>query len=114
MLSYFYLFLASFFMGVFSFSILRKISLKLNLVNKEKKIPFTGGLGIYLSFSLCFLIFILSTKVSLPFHILWIFSFSLILLLIEFIDDIKDFSLKTKIIIQIIFVILRLTMVHED
>ena len=104
MLNYLYLFIFSFILGVLLNAILRIFSLKSNFFRSEKGIPYSGGLGIFLSFIVCYLLFNFINGIALPFHILWVIIFASVLLGIEFIDDWKDFSLSTRVIIQIIFI----------
>jgi len=104
MLTYLFLFISSFALGFIFLFILRRLPLKSNLVKLDKKIPYTGGVGFSLSFVACYFLFNFIKGVSLPFDLVWIIIFSLILLLVEFIDDLKDFSLKSRVIIQIVFV----------
>jgi UDP-GlcNAc:undecaprenyl-phosphate GlcNAc-1-phosphate transferase len=99
-------FLTSFFLSLLSILILKKISLKFNSFRSKKEVPFVGGIGFIFSFIVSFLYFILLRKISLPFYLFWILLFSFSLFIIELIDDLKDFSLRIKITIQIIFVTL--------
>lgn len=103
MLSYFYLFLSSLALGMASIAVARAIGAKYNLFKPDRKIPYTGGVALALSFAAPYLLFNTIHKAILPPQMAWIIVFSLMLLTIEFVDDVRDFSLKTRLIVQIIF-----------
>ena len=103
-------FLSSFFLGVFFINFFRKLSLKFNILKSDKGIPVVGGLGAVIPFFICYFLFKhLMVGAIVPIQFLWIIIFSLVLFIIEFIDDLKDFSLKTRVIIQIVFIFLVLS-----
>jgi len=104
MLKLFILFVSSFIVAVIFLTFIKKISLKTNLVKEDKKVPYMGGIGIFLSWLLVFLIFTFLEKINIPVQLKIIVIFSFVLLLIELIDDLKNFSLKTKLIFQIVFI----------
>lgn len=104
-MSYFFLFLSSFILGAVFLFILGKISLKFNLFEPKRKVPYAGGLAIAFSFVICYVLFN-SGNLTIPPTFLWTLIFAFLLLVIEFVDDLRDFSLKSRLVIQIIFVFL--------
>ncbi len=103
-------FLSSFILGIVFINFFKKLSLKFNLFMSKKEIPFIGGLGAVIPFLICYFFYkALMVGNIVPFQFLWIIIFSIILFVIEFIDDLKDFSLKTRIIIQAVFIFLVLS-----
>lgn len=94
----------SFILGLLFIIILKKISLKFNLIRLDKKVSYLGGIGFSFAFIVIYLFYILINKITIPFQLTYIFIFSFIVLGIEFIDDLKDFSLKARIIIQFIII----------
>lgn len=103
MFKYSFLFLISFVLTLLLLVIFRKISLKKSFFISQKGIPYIGGVAIFLSFISSYLIFSFFVGLKIPFDLLTIFIFSFILAVIEFIDDMKDFPLKVKVILQIVF-----------
>lgn len=106
MLSCLLLLFSSFILSLILLFILGKISGKFNLLKINKKIPYTGGLAFSLAFIVCYLFFNFIKAIPIPTKLLWIIIFSFLLLGIEFIDDLKNFSLKPRVIVQIIFIFL--------
>ncbi len=99
------LFFGSSFIGniIFTF-ILRKLCLKAGFFIREKNTPYIGGVSLALSLALAFSLLYLLRGIVLSFDLVWIVVFALLLLVIEFIDDLKDFPLRAKLIIQIVFI----------
>ena len=104
MFKYFILFLISSILTAALLAILRKISLKSNLFISKEGVPYIGGPAIFLSLVFSYLAFFSFAGIKLPPEIVTIFIFFFILAAIEFIDDMKDFSLRMKVIMQIIFI----------
>lgn len=102
---YLLLFTGSFFSSLTLTAILRKFSLKFSVFTDKDKIPHIGGIGFALSFIIVYLLFHDTQGLFLPFYIIWIVIFSLILLGIEFIDDLHEYSLGVKVALQVIFVV---------
>lgn len=103
---YLLLFVSSFIFSLFLTAILRKISLKFNIFTDKEKVPHIGGVGFALPFIICYLFLHDIRGMVLPFYIVWVIIFSLILLGIEFIDDLREYPLKVKVAVQVIFVFL--------
>ncbi len=104
MLKLFILFVASFITSVTFLAFIRKVSLRINLVKEDKKVPYVGGVGVFFSWLLAFLIFIFLERMNIPYQLKIIIVFSFVLLFVELLDDLKDFSLKTKLVFQIVFI----------
>ncbi|MFH1504485.1 MAG: MraY family glycosyltransferase [Candidatus Omnitrophota bacterium] len=101
-----FIFSCAFILAVFLTSFLRRFSLKHNLFIRKKGVPYIGGIGFSLAFILCLYLSFIIRGVILPFQFLWIIIFSFILLAIGFVDDLKEFSLKTKVAAQLAFIFL--------
>lgn len=99
------LFFFSFILTLALTALLRRICLKRGIFLKENT-PYIGGIGFFLPFVLIILMFFLIRGMVAPFQFTWIVIFSFILLAVEFIDDLKDFSLGVKVIVQSIFIFL--------
>ncbi|MBN2120396.1 MAG: undecaprenyl/decaprenyl-phosphate alpha-N-acetylglucosaminyl 1-phosphate transferase [Candidatus Omnitrophica bacterium] len=102
-------FVICFLSSVLSFIFLisfRGLCLRFNLFKSQKGIPYIGGMGLSLSFILTYLFYVLRRKPELPFELIWLITFSFIVLAVELLDDLKDFSLRTRIIIQLLLVFL--------
>ncbi len=85
---------------------LQKLLSKFGFNAHKNDVPCFGGIGLFFSFIVSFLIFCFLYKISLPFQLVWLCIFSFILLGIEYVDDLKNLSLRARIITQIIFIIL--------
>jgi len=96
-------FIVSFILSFLSILLLKKICLKFNICGKDKK-PFIGGLCFSSAFAISYFIYNISNKVALSPQFIVLISFSYIVLFVEFLDDLKDFSLKSRLIIQLIFI----------
>lgn len=103
-LSYFYLFFGSLFAGVISLFIFRLISLKNNIFKSPRGVPYIGGIAFSFSFLIFYLFFVFYHGYLLSFQLGWIIFFSFLFLIIEFIDDLKDFPFLLRVIIQIVFI----------
>ena len=104
MINFIALFILSFALSFFLILFLKWIILKFKLLNKDNKPPFIGGVCFFLPFFLLFLSFNYINKQTLPFEFVIILVFSAIVFLLEILDDIKDFSLRTRLIIQFFFI----------
>ncbi len=103
---YWILFFVSFSICAVGLLFWRKVSIKIKLLlNKKDDTPQIGGVVFSFVFVLCFFGYVYLKGIALPFDLAWIFISALVLLLIEFFDDIKDFSLRTRIVVQLLFVI---------
>ncbi|MCF7907374.1 MAG: undecaprenyl/decaprenyl-phosphate alpha-N-acetylglucosaminyl 1-phosphate transferase [Candidatus Omnitrophica bacterium] len=100
------LFFFAFTLSIFFLAISRKLSLKHNLFIRDRNIPYIGGVSFSLVFIICLILFSFIKAKVVPFQFIWIITFSFILLLVEWIDDLKDLKLKARVLIQIIFVFL--------
>jgi len=105
MFKYLLLFLISFVLTVVLLVIFRKISLKKSIFISKSGVPYIGGVAIFLSLVSSYLAFLPFAGIKLPSEIVTIFIFFSVLALIEFIDDVKEFSLKVKVIIHIVFIL---------
>ena len=105
MFKYSALFLISSTLTAILLAVFRKISLRSSLFLSKEKIPYTGGAAMFLSMVFSYLAFLPFAGLKTTSDIAAIFIFFFILAAIEFIDDIKNFSLKTKIVIQTVFII---------
>jgi len=104
MFKYLLPFSISFILAAALLAILRKISLKSNLFISKAGVPYIGGVAIFLSLVSSYLAFLSFAGIKPPCEIVTIFIFFFILAAIELIDDMKDFPLKVKVIIQIVFI----------
>jgi len=100
--------ISSFFLTFLFTFVFKKLALKFGFLSQDRGVPYTGGVAFSLSFMFCFLLFVFIKEIRISFSIIWILIFSLIILITEFIDDLWDFSLKSRVIIQISFVLLYL------
>lgn len=106
-ISYSFLFSGAFILTAVLTAVLRKFSLKRGLFTRKKETPYIGGVSFCLGLILCAALFcIFFNKTAPSFQFVWIMIFSALLLAIEFIDDLKDFSLKSKVIAQVFFIFL--------
>lgn len=96
----------SFIFSLFLITFLRKLSLKFNILTVNNSTPHIGGIGFILPFIICYLSLSSMAEMVIPFYIIRIIVFSLALLLIGFIDDLREFSLKVKVTVQIILIFL--------
>ncbi len=102
---YFVGLLSSFFLTCLLLTVLRKLSLKISKLRYPGGAPFLGGVGIAISF-LTIIIFILTIfKISLSAQLIRILIFAYLFLIIELFDDLKEFSLSKKIVLQIILIV---------
>ncbi|MBL7069178.1 MAG: undecaprenyl/decaprenyl-phosphate alpha-N-acetylglucosaminyl 1-phosphate transferase [Candidatus Omnitrophica bacterium] len=100
-----FLFVLSFILSLSFHTLFLKLFKKLDLLKNIGKFPFIGGLSFYLAFVFTYILFSFVKRIYLPPQLLWIMLFSFIILAIGIFDDIKDFSLKTRIFIQILFIV---------
>ena len=100
----FLLFIVPFMLSFIFISLSKKVCLRFNLFNKDKKPPFIGGVCFSAAFLISFLAYSYLVKEKLPFQFTIILLFSFILLFLEFLDDIKDFSLRSRLIMQLFFI----------
>lgn len=84
--------------------LLRKLSLKLNWFSSNGNPPFIGGFGIFVSIVLSYLVYLIFNRFDISWQLLSIFLFSALFFLIGFVDDYKNFSLKSKLILQILII----------
>jgi len=103
---FFWLFCCTFALNAVFLVILRKLCLKYKCFLGSRNTPYVGGMSFSLAFVICYLSFHYIKGIALPFPIIWIIIYSLILLGIEFIDDLKDFSLYIRVLFQVIFLFL--------
>ncbi|MCM8773307.1 MAG: undecaprenyl/decaprenyl-phosphate alpha-N-acetylglucosaminyl 1-phosphate transferase [Candidatus Omnitrophica bacterium] len=82
----------------------KTIALKFNLLISREKIPYTGGIGLSLGCISVYLLNIFIKGITLPQDFSLIILFSFIILLVELIDDIKEFSLRVRLIIQVLVI----------
>jgi len=83
--------------------------LSFKLCEKRRNIPFVGGLALFLSFFLTFLFFSKVYLIEIPFQLKWLFLFCWVFFLVEFFDDIYDFSITVKLVSQLIIIGIFLT-----
>jgi UDP-GlcNAc:undecaprenyl-phosphate GlcNAc-1-phosphate transferase len=83
----------------------KKIYLRFKSLRRDGP-PFAGGVCFWLAFILSYLLYLEVNKISISRELIWLLSFSSILLAIEFIDDLREFSLKMKLPLQLIFIFL--------
>jgi UDP-GlcNAc:undecaprenyl-phosphate GlcNAc-1-phosphate transferase len=96
----------AFIFSLFLIAFLRKLSLKFNILAVGNSTPHIGGIGFLLPFIICYILLSDMAGIIIPFYIIRIIIFSLALLLIGFIDDLREFSLKVKVTVQIILIFL--------
>jgi UDP-GlcNAc:undecaprenyl-phosphate GlcNAc-1-phosphate transferase len=94
----------SFIIGLCFVIFLKKIPFPPRPLKKEKRVPPLGGIGFCLAFIISYASYLLINNITIPFQLLWLLIFSLIILMVEIIDDLKEFSLKVRIIIQLIII----------
>jgi len=99
-------FCVSFILSFFFLILFRRVCLRFNLCKKNKESPFIGGLCFSLVFVISYSLYNAASLVNLLPQIIWVLLFSFLLLVVEFIDDLKEFPLKIRVIIQIIFIFL--------
>ncbi len=87
-------------------SFANKFGIKFSLFGRERKIPFTGGLAIFLGFIISFVCIVFFTDLVFSFQVVWFLVFSLLIIIVETVDDLKDLSLKARIFIQVLIVFL--------
>lgn len=72
---------------------------------KQHEVSCLGGMGIFLSFFCAWAVFAPVICGEITFPLGWIMFCSSVLLMMGFADDVKEFSLATKIITQLVFAV---------
>jgi len=86
--------------------LLKILSPKLKVFKIENNIPHVGGVGFFFCLIVSCLILFKINNIVVPQSFIRIFLFSLIIIIIESIDDYRELSLKSRVIIQAIFIVL--------
>lgn len=102
---YIYAAILSFLLSAILIAVFNKAAPRFNFVSRDRRIPYTGGLGFFLPVISLYFVFTLMNAVVLPFKLIWILIFAALLFIIGFIDDVRDFSLKAKIAYQVVFLL---------
>ncbi|MCD6583192.1 MAG: undecaprenyl/decaprenyl-phosphate alpha-N-acetylglucosaminyl 1-phosphate transferase [Candidatus Omnitrophica bacterium] len=102
------IFLSAFLSSLIILSLLKKISSVLPLFRSKEEVTYLGGVGLFLSTIGVFLLYSLSLRVTLPFQLNNIFIFSFAILIVELLDDWREFSFQKKLLIQMIIILLYL------
>ena len=108
-MEYFFIASFSFIFCTLALSVLRKAAIKHNIFRGDRNIPYVGGAGIFLTLLLSLAALSFIKNITFSFHFTWILIFAFILLVAEFIDDVKDFSLKARVILELAFIVLFLS-----
>lgn len=90
----------SFLSGLILISLFKKISFKFGIFRQSKGVSYLGGIAIFVSFVIAILTGSFLHEKSLSFDLWVIIIFALFFLILEFFDDLKDFSLRARIIVQ--------------
>jgi len=99
-----FLFISSFILSLIFHILFLKLFKRLNISKNSGKFPFIGGLTFFLAFVIAYMAFSFINGTPLPAQLLWIISFSFLMLAVGVLDDIKDFSLKMRIFVQVLFI----------
>jgi len=93
--------LLAFISGLFLILLFKKLSFQFSIFRQAKGISYLGGAAISISFLIALLpnFFLNSSVFSLS--LVWVIFFSFIFLVLEFFDDLKDFSLRTRVVVQL-------------
>jgi UDP-GlcNAc:undecaprenyl-phosphate/decaprenyl-phosphate GlcNAc-1-phosphate transferase len=97
--------LISFLTGLFLIFLFKRLSLKFSIFRQDKGISYLGGLAISISFLVAILANLFIQRSNFSFNLFWIITFSLGFLILEFFDDLKDFSLRIRIVAQLILIV---------
>ncbi|MFC1514743.1 MraY family glycosyltransferase [Candidatus Omnitrophota bacterium] len=98
--------LFSFLLALLFSILLRALSLKLKIFQSKNGTPYVGGIACALTFSLSYFYYLYIHTITLPLELAWLLVFSLIVLVVELFDDLKDFSLRPRLVIQFLLVAL--------
>lgn len=106
MAEYLYCFLSSAVICAGLLEGLRRAARRFRLIRSRQEIPSVGGAGLFFAVIVSLFAFVGFNGFKIPFQFAWIIIFALILLILETVDDFKNFSLKTRIIAQAVFIVL--------
>jgi len=97
-------------MGLLFLFVFLRLSSKYSFLKRPGRPPFIGGICFSLAFIVSYLAYVRLAGAHVPFELRWLLCFSFILLGLEVIDDWFDLSLKVRVITQILFVVLFLSL----
>jgi UDP-GlcNAc:undecaprenyl-phosphate GlcNAc-1-phosphate transferase len=86
----------------------RPLALKAGIFKSKNGTPYIGGIVCALAFVTGYSYYLYNNNIILPLQLVWLLVFSYLVLVVELLDDLKDFSLRWRIIIQVIVVALYL------
>jgi UDP-GlcNAc:undecaprenyl-phosphate GlcNAc-1-phosphate transferase len=92
--------------GLILLFVLKKVTPANCISNFGNKLPDSGGIGLFFAFIVGYLLVLVNKKLFLSFDILWVLFFALLMFIIGLFDDLKEFSLVPKILMQVIFTLL--------
>lgn len=97
-------FLAAFISGYLVLKVLKAVSSKLPVFRNKDNISILGGMGLLLSFMLGLLYFAFHAEIPLSFELIHILIFSSIIFAAGLFDDLREFSLSKKILVQVVII----------
>ncbi len=108
MREYLQLLFLSFFLTHLLIFVFRFISLKYQSLSRKQKVPLVGGVSFALAFFASYFWLSKVTNIIIPPGFMFVLTFAFAMMVIGVVDDIVDFSLWTKIIIQVAVIMLYL------
>ena len=94
----------SFLSGLFFIFLFKKLSGRFGIFKKDNGVSYLAGAAIFISFFISLLAYSFLNRSNFAFSLVWIIFFALVFLVLEFFDDLRDFSLRPRLIIQFVLI----------
>ena len=86
----------------------RTLAVKADIFRSKNGTPYVGGIGCAAAFIAAYSYYLSTQNIIIPLQLVWLLVFSFVVLAIELLDDLKDFPLRWRIIIQVLVMALYL------
>lgn len=100
------LFLSSFVLSALLHIIFLKLFKRFKIPISKGKRPSIGGAAFCISSIVTYFIFTALKRAAIPPQLAWILIFSIAIFIMGIFDDIRDHSLRSRVVIQVVFIIL--------